>query len=382
MSDSANITPSVNKRKSSSIGRILWLINIIAAFALGLSYLAPYVSPASFWYVAFLGLGYPYLLIINFLFLLLWLFRTRLRFLLSLFIILLGWQHLTTLVQFNFKSTPTEDESLIKVMTYNVRLFDLYNWFKNNETKKKIFDLLTDESPDIICFQEFYEDDTGIFHTRDTMVKFLEANNVHVEYTHYNEYKKKNHYWGVATFSKYSIVNKGKIKFATKSNNICIYTDLLINNDTVRVYNMHLQSIHLNYADYKFMDEVMTNKETKEIERSKNILRRIKKGFIKRTEQVNLVTEHMKDCKYPIIACGDFNDTPTSYTYHSLKKNLDDCFVESGYGLGRTYDRRFLTSARIDYILKSPAFESFETRTIREDLSDHYPVVTYLKLDR
>lgn len=298
------------------------------------------------------------------------------RILLSLLIILAGWNHIHTLVRFNFNSSSNpSDTSLVKVMSYNVRLFDLYNWTHNKETRNKIFNVITDEAPDVMCLQEFYVDDNGEFPTLDTLIKFQQAKNFHVEFTT-NLLGK--HHWGIATFTKYPIISKGKILFETESNNLCIFTDIKKGKDTIRVYNMHLQSVHLDNADYRLMDSLEGNKKTGDIESSKNILRRLKKGFIKRATQVDQVAESINKCPYPMIVCGDFNDTPNSYVYHTLTNKVEDCFVESGYGFGRTYDRR-LTSVRIDYILKSPSFKSFETHTIKEKLSDHYPLITYLK---
>ena len=149
-------------------------------------------------------------------------------------------------------------------------------------------------------------------------------------------------------------------------------------NDTVRIYNMHLQSIAFAPNDYKYIEDLQSDVENEDIERSKNILRRLKLAFIKRAKQSELISASISSCHFPIIVCGDFNDTPASYTYHTISQNLNDAFVESGNGLGRSYVGKF-PSFRIDYILHSDKFKAHNFKTIREELSDHFPVVTYLE---
>ncbi len=291
---------------------------------------------------------------------------------------------------FHFGSNSSKANQEVKVLSYNVRLFDLYNWTHNKDTRKNIFSLIETETPGILCLQEFFHGDSGNFNTLDTLIHITGSKDHHVEYT--LSRRKKDHY-GIATFSKYPIGNKGKITFKTRSNNICIYSDLKINTDTVRVYNVHFQSIHFGYADYKFIDalsrktwdpssggkEQNDTLDAEDIEiASKNILRRLKRAFIRREEQTSKVLEHIATCQYPVIVCGDFNDTPFSYTYHSFSEKLQDAFMESGSGIGSTYLGAF-PSYRIDYIFYSKnSLSSSGFEVLPEKLSDHYPTRCYI----
>jgi endonuclease/exonuclease/phosphatase family metal-dependent hydrolase len=257
-----------------------------------------------------------------------------------------------------------------------VRLFDLYNWSKNKETRKAIFDFINKEKPDIIAFQEFYADDDNEFINIDSLKAML--NLPHEDYEFTLTLRKK-HHWGIATFSKYKIVGSGHVNFRVKSNNVCIYSDMLINKDTVRVYNMHLQSIHLLKEDYKFIDALGKDSvEIDEYKGSRKIAGRLKRAFIKRAEQVDSVAKSLKNSPYPVIVCGDFNDTPASYTYHTMTNELTDAFVEAGKGWGKTYIGIF-PSYRIDYILHSNDFEAFNYITHQEKLSDHYAISCRIK---
>lgn len=375
--DSEHIKPKTSRWKKSKLNffnKIAMLFTHIAAIALLVSYLSPRVSPENFWMISFFGLAYPFLLLINVIFFIYWLIQLKKRSIYPLLIILAGWGQLKSTIQFNFSTPEFDAEKSIKVFSYNVKVFDLYNWTNNVETRDDIFDMIKSENADVMCFQEFFSRDTTVLNNMDSLLKLENAHYAHAEYT-VND--KHGQHFGIATFSKYPIVNKGKIKFSSKNNNLCIYTDLKIGDDTVRVYNMHLQSIAFTKGDYKYAEDLQKNVEAEDIENSKNILRRLKRAFVKRADQADLIHLNIEACPYPVIVCGDFNDTPSSYTYNTIGKDLKDAFVESGSGTGRSYVGAF-PSFRIDYILHSPTFDSYNYQTIQKELSDHFPITTHL----
>lgn len=329
-----------------------------------------------------MGLVYPYLFILNFTLLFYWLIQWKRFFIIPFSVLLVGAYFIGDLFQVNipFKKVLNQksfsNKRLIKVMTYNVRVFDLYNWTKNKETRNEIFNLLQEENPDIICFQEYYRDASLKFKTHDTLVTFLKASNAHIQIT---KTLHKTDEWGIATYTRYPIVNKGVIYFHNTANNICIYTDLKVNTtDTIRVYNLHLQSVHFSNKDYKFISDLLNRQKTDEIKGSKRILSLLKNAYIKRAQQADAVAAHIKQCKYPVLVCGDFNDTPLSYTYHTIKSNLSDCYKKAGSGFGKTY-AGFFAPYRIDYILCSSQFNVLNFRVLPDELSDHYPVVSILE---
>lgn len=371
-----HIPPSKKKKKSKRyfINNIAIFLNHLAAIALLLSYLAPVVSPERFWIIAFFGLAYPMLVIINILFIIYWAIQLKKRTFYSLLVILAGWTQLNSFFQISFKNSGNS-KKLLKVMSYNVKVFDLYNWTHNKETRDKIFSLINDEGCDVLCFQEFFSRDSSEYNNLDSLIAFQKAKYVHVEYT---TTVKRIHHWGIATFSRYPIVSKGKVDFGYISNNICIYTDIKAGNDTIRIYNMHLQSIAFGADDYRYMEDLEKNKETEDIEHSKSIGKRLKRAFIKRARQADLIHESISKSPYPVIVCGDFNDTPASYTYSTISEGLKDAFIEAGNGFGKSYTGKF-PSFRIDYILHGRQFHASDFRTIHEELSDHYPVVARLE---
>jgi endonuclease/exonuclease/phosphatase family metal-dependent hydrolase len=377
---------SANRKKTKQgFWRIIMLlITFIMGAALILSYLASYISPDKIWIIAFFGLGYPFLLLTNLLLMLYWLVLRKFVFIFPLLIILAGWTNIRSLIGFHKNHKITDRKNLIKVMSYNVRNFDLYNykpgWEYNFEKRDKIFDFIKEESADIICFQEFFYDATNNFSTIDTLLKFQKAIYYNTEYTAVTANTNK---FGIATFSAFPIINSGKILFGEKTNNVCIYSDIVIGEDTVRVYNVHFESIKLGAEDYALAKDFShinkpdgSNVEIKK--KSVRLMKRMKSAFINRVPQVRMVRNSIENCKYPVILCGDFNDTPTSYVYHLIASHLTDSFVESGSGLGKSYIG-LLPTFRIDYIFHSKEYISVDFQTIHIKMSDHYPVVSYLK---
>lgn len=268
-------------------------------------------------------------------------------------------------------------ENLIKTISYNVRVFNHFEWEKGTSVRDSILDFLHNESAEIICMQEFLTR-TDRTQQSEHHVKEKLSN---TPYSHINYTFKSNKgatQFGLATFTIYPIVRRGVIIFEN-SPNACIYTDINRNEDTLRVYNIHLQSIKLNKDDYGVLDSLFSF-NSKKLNDLKTLSATLKEAFIKRSEQVNSIVRHMNDSPYPIILCGDFNDTPVSYSYHQILGEKKDAFREAGVGLSQTY-RGKLPSYRIDYVMYSENISAKTYTTRRINFSDHYPVITQLKVD-
>ncbi|HEX5002787.1 MAG TPA: endonuclease/exonuclease/phosphatase family protein [Bacteroidia bacterium] len=361
------------KRKSGFSGTILRAATLVFALFTILSAHVSLVSPALFWYIAILGLFFPFFLIINLIFLIIWLLRRRVFLFVPLAALLLCIPRLPEYFQIDGKPVPQSDTNgkPIKVMSYNVRLFDLYNWTHNKETRASIFAYFDKEQPDILCMQEFFNSTGKLFHNETDLKTFLKAKYAHVEYP---IILRGADCWGIATYSTFPIVGKGVLYFDEKTANICIYTDIATPQDTIRVYNCHLQSVRFRDEDYRFFEDLGEGQEEMEKLRStRRIISRLRRAYIKRASQAELIAAHIKESPYPVILCGDFNDTPASYTYQTISDHLIDSFRESGSGTGTSYAGP-LPGLRIDYLLHSDAFKSFgfETQNIR--LSDHFPI--------
>jgi len=350
---------------------------VLAAISLLLAYVSPYVNPSDFWPIAFFGLGLPYLFLINVIFLLIWVALGNVKFILPLFILILGYKAAPKYIQMRF-NPPVEKKNAIKVMSFNVRVFDLYEWSKDKSTRNQIFDFLNEEQPDVLCLQEFYQSDTNKnqyeFKTLDTLVKFLEAKNYH---SHYTTTLRRTDHWGMVTFSRYPILNKGVVDFEESAGNACIFSDVQVGSKIYRVFNAHLASIKLNKQDYKAMHKINQNEYSYDLDDEKMLVNKLKAGFIRRSFQADSIRANIENSPYPVIVCGDFNDTPASYAYQTIRGKLIDGFVESGSGFGQTYIGEF-PSFRIDYIFHNDILESENFTTHKERLSDHHPISVLL----
>jgi endonuclease/exonuclease/phosphatase family metal-dependent hydrolase len=185
----------------------------------------------------------------------------------------------------------------------------------------------------------------------------------------------KGRYYGIGTYSRYPIINKGEIKHPASSS-LSIYTDVLIEKDTFRIFNNHLQSFRLKRMERSFVEEMTDPGDNEAIVAMKSLSLSLKKGFIRRAQQAESLKARIEKSPYPVIVAGDFNDTPVSYSYRKIRKGLNDSFVHSGYGAGFTYRGNYPAN-RIDYILYDNKLESRFFEIFKVRYSDHYPVEAY-----
>lgn len=341
--------------------------NYFAVLFLLLAYLSVYINPLDVGFISFFGLAYPLLLITNIGFVILWAVRKKKFFLMSLLAILLGWYHMGNTFRVRFSGRePVNPVNSFSFLSYNVRLFNFYDWIKKPGTDIKILELINNHNADIICIQEY------VYSPANPMNEHPEYRKLHEKYSHiaFSNKNIRRRNFGIATFSKYPIVRTGTIRFKN-SNNISIFTDIKINTDTVRVFNNHLQSIEITGSINHFVDSFPYN--TNKYAGLKNIFRSIRNAFVKRSLQLQILLDHIEKSPYPVIIAGDFNETPVSYTYRTLRRRLDDAFVISGRGLGSTYITP-IPFLRIDYILHDKSLGSFNFRNVHVVLSDHYPM--------
>jgi endonuclease/exonuclease/phosphatase family metal-dependent hydrolase len=358
---------------------ILLSLNFLVALSLLLSYLASYISPEKCWPIAFFGISYPLLLIANLFFILLWLLSWRKYILISLAAVFLGISPLLSTMQFRATRAEKRVPGSFKVMSFNVHsLYGISAQKNYRGMRSRVTDFIEKENPDILCVQEFY------VRTADS-AKIIEkfAKTIGTPYffcKNYFDVRNSHKINALAIFSRYPILSVGTFRL-NGHKAFGIYADMIINGDTTRVFNLHLESIRFGNDDYSFYSQ-LKEAETEQYtitEGSWKILSKLRKAFPVRARQAGIIADAVKKSPFPVIVCGDFNDTPTSYAYHVMTRDLNDSFREAGSGLfGPTYSGNF-PSFRIDYILVNDYFEALSYKRHVNDLSDHYPVSVILK---
>ena len=330
-------------KKLSPIDKILYFLNSLFATLLLLSYLLPYVSPKTIPLFAILSLFVPILLLINLAFVIYWLIKLKKQLILSSLILLIGWFTVTPFYKLSKKNTSLNTD--LRVMSYNVRTFNHWNWLDEENIDEKIISFIKDNDPDVLTIQENMSLPKYVL---DFPYKYIEK-----------KYAKGR--FGMAIYSKLPIINQGSLKLKNTANNI-IFADIVRKKDTIRIYNLHLQSLNIS-----------PDKENFGQENSEKLIKTLKNRFKQQAEQTELFLAHENNWKGKKIVCGDFNNTAYSWVYNQVSKNKKDAFIEAGNGFGKTFKYAF--PMRIDFIFSDENASINQFNTFTEKYSDHYPIL-------
>jgi endonuclease/exonuclease/phosphatase family metal-dependent hydrolase len=362
------------------VGRWLWNLLKISGFifllVLVLASFSNRVSPLVCVWFSYLGLFFPFILLLNILFACFFIFLKKLKIIIVyVAVFFLCWSAVHTYFPMHLK-TEEVPEGCIKLLTYNVMHFDGFK--KDRSGANSILNYIKNSEADIVCIQEYGYATDGIHLSNSDIINALK----NLPYHYFNRFSApSNNAYGIAIFSKYPFLHTEKIHYPTL-NNGSIMVELNVNGKKLTIINNHLESNSLSPEDKTGFYDLTNHPNTEKLENFTHMMhRRLAPAFRARAKQAQVIADVISKNKNPyIIVCGDFNDTPISYVYHKISKNLDDAFVETGFGPGITYNRhRFLF--RIDHILHSKNIKAYNCTTGNLKNSDHYPVSCWLKLD-
>ena len=359
--------------EKSAFRRIIgFIIVLLTFFAATLSLLA-FISAnfgGAFQIFAFYGLFQPLLIILNFIFLIFWILRLKIWLFLPLIALILNYEFITSVYQIPKKADETYNagNSCIRIGTYNVQGFC---HGQRPLTVSLISEFMKEKEVDILCFQEL---DADSVYTVDSIAKaFSFLPNRSLAQSDIPGFS-------LMIFSKFPIIKSRKIHFQN-SENQAMWADLLINDDTIRVFNFHLQTTNFNQAKFPLIPENWLWNLSGEAQKSMTVYEVLQENFRKRTRQADLIQSEITHTKYPTLVCGDMNSNPASHTYHQIKGNLHDGFKTGGSGYEYTYmDLHKLY--RIDYIFHSDHFKGSKYNSYLLDYSDHKPVIMALSLKK
>lgn len=344
---------------------LIGICGIGALLSAFLCAICPFINPSKFVWTAFFGLGFWLIFFANVIILLILIFlksrRTLLIPIVGLILSIPGF-----IKSYSFGEKKNADAQ-VKVMTYNVGVFRDYKVHSRSisDVKQSLVNLIKEHNPDIICLQE-----SGKW-PNNTAREFSKK----IGYKYYS-YNKDN---GNSYFSKYRIENVNIFK----DENIAKFADIkeiVINkNESFYLVNCHFNSFGISKEEIEYINDtknIVKDSETY----GKSVLYKLRKGFERRTKSTDLLLRNLPEKTQPLIICGDFNDTPLSYTYNKMSEaGLYDAFITSSKGIGKTYCGS-LPLLRIDYFWYNDEIEIVDYERIKQTTSDHYPLIMTFNL--
>ncbi len=367
----------------SFVKKTFIFLNSIIAICFLIGAYVRFFDPKHWWFFGLFTFILAYLLVVLIFFFFFWLLKKQRWFLISLVAIIAGWGAIMNVFPLRFSSSFSmkKDSAAIRVMSWNVEQFNILHHKEHPEVKKEMIDLINQYDPDIACFQEVVASDkmTGINYL-PAILNALHFADYFYSYSVKDDFD-KDHHFGRLILSKLPIINKQTVVNDPNDYNATFqYIDVLKGDDTIRVFNIHLQSLKFTQSNLNYLDN-STLATDSTIKESKSIISKIKKAFIKRSVQARFIRDEVNNSPYPVILCGDFNDVPNSYAYETIGSSMQNAFVKKGFGIARTFST-ISPTLRIDNIFADRNFTITQFIRVKKLLSDHFPILTDLIISR
>ena len=348
---------------------LLTLCSLAVGTVMVVTYFVPYVNPGRVWFLPVLGLAAPAVYVAAVVLMLYWVIRwRRVQALMMLVVVFIGLFDVSLFWRPEIRRTYGEvsDRGTFEFMSYNVRGFYGEDGQSSVDSVVQLIERL---DPDIVCLQEF----NGRLADRSERFRILSDS---YESARFGQTSAPDSLVGASMIilSKYRILRSATVL----SPHSAVWADVLIDDDTVRVFNNHLRSTAINADDNDFITSHRILSDTAREVKIRSIVSRLRENSELRAYQVDSIAAVIEATRTPRIVCGDFNDTPVSYVYRRMAAGLDDAFSECGSGYSYTY-RGFFNMLRIDFVLTSPEFRAVVYEVPEVTFSDHLPVVVRLK---
>lgn len=369
--------------------KISWIcITVVTALVYVIASLSALISPAAFSYTSLFALAFPYIFACTIVICIAGFFIHKKMSLLLLFLLPIGSYNIFHTIAFHLPQefVQEKDSSTLRIMTWNVQSFDSYLLKQKNKegyktNRSDMLQTIVDYNPDVICFQEYI--DYQNTSKRRSIRNDLAAVGYPYSYASNEKFIERRRkfaaYGGTAIYSKYPLIDSGKVKLINSDmgkEEYMIYTSLYFNQKPVRVFTAHL----LSYSLYTDTTDVPRDNNIYEItyNRKHTIQQKIRETGLTHLGEIKLIRQQMDTSPYPVIYCGDMNTTACTYIYRNLKKDLQDAFLKKGSGIGVTFYKLLMT-LRIDFCFVNQMMEVRQCEVAKKKLSDHYPVITDVK---
>lgn len=375
-----------NRRIGEKAGASVWgmalkavlrlglLLTVLLGMALVVSAYGGYVDPRISTKPSVLTLALPYLALSVAAVAVIWLLLRQWRSLaVAVLCIAVSWPSICVVCPLHLfppKVKPDEELLKFKVMTFNAKYF-IYNEEEYWQNDNLAFDYLLDCDADIVMIQE-----GNVGHYLQQMPSVKDK---------YDKLKSKYPYRTDDDIHNFSMLSRYPLEYVDKtlgsdSLECAVYYKLKVKGRELYVANLHLQSLHLNDGDKELYLEYtsphnMKDKIAKREEFKASVWAKLSAAFKLRADQADMVRARLSELGENVIVCGDFNDTPCSYAYRTIRgDDFADAYQDCGYGPEITYhENRFFF--KIDQILYRGDMRAVNVERPSMKISDHYPMI-------
>jgi len=357
------------------VGHVFKAFNILIIFFYLLVCLVPFLSSGNFWFIAMLGIAFPFIFFLVLLFFIFWLIRRSRWAFVPAVALLLSWQQIAATFAFRLDNDDEQilnvkPDETIRVLSWNVSRWDEANREARGgqSFRNLMMDWVERAQADIICFQEFFECYDPRFSGQNIPV-IQEMGYPYHYFFPSSSMGGGRYQFGLCIFSKFPIKDSAQYMNGAGAHSEGFqYIDFRVNQQVFRLFNTHLESIGLSRHDYEGFGTFET---------SINVFRKIKNSYERRNQQAIALRNYIDASPYPVIVCGDVDDVPNSFAYFKVRGGLKDSFLEAGSGLGRTY--QFISpTLRIDHIFTHRIFTTCQYSVQKTAYSDHFPLLADL----
>lgn len=360
--------------------KVLLIINTILVAAFLLACINPSINPQTWPIFSLIGLTFPFLLLFVLAFLIWWLFIKKRWALISAIALILGGGAILNFFAFRFYDYFIEQkkEDNIRIASWNVARFieQIKNNNKGSQIRYKMIKQIQELNADVLCFQEFVSSLNPDWYNN------IAAVSKGLGYPYYyfkHDADGDSLLSGSIIFSRLPILDSGSVRYPRPTlPDALVFADIAIGKKKMRVYTTHLQSNQFKKKDISKIEELKTVKGNF-LGNARYIVSKLKTAIKHRAIQADMVADILTNSPNPVIFCGDLNDVPNSYTYKTIKGNMQDAFLQKGFGIGRTY-ASLSPTLRIDYIFADRKFTINQYKRVAKNYSDHYMIVADVKL--
>lgn len=344
--------------------------NVVTVALMLLAGYSDRLYPPDYPHLCWVGMIFPFFLVANLLFLFLWLILSWKRALIPIAGFFFAYVPISIYMPINMQEAPPEGS--LKVLSYNVCGYG--GNYKYENGFDTVYNYIRYHDFDIVCLQE--DIDTWREYVMSRWKKVFEYNDTTILYQSSTSMN------CIGIHTRFPILRKERIDYKSVANGSVAYY-LLVGSDTVLVINNHLEGTHLNEAERSRYKEMLGGKMVRDTIKAETrfLVSKLSTWMVERAPQADAVHDYIeRHRQYPIIVCGDFNDTPISYTRHTIAQGLTDCFTTTGRGFGLSYNQKGF-NFRIDQIMCSHHFTPYKCFVdSKMDASDHYPMICSLKM--